>query len=285
MFRWGFFLAKNNVEQPKKIKAMQSLQQLTLPVWPLEDNTILEQVSVTFQTFGLPLGTAPIILINHSLKGNSDCTYHWEGVMGKNKAIDLNEYTVICIDIPGNGISETIKYDYIPREKITARDVAVLFWLTLFELEVQEIFAIIGADLGGGIAWEMACLFPNKVLNIIPIAASPKTEHWLVKEPTAKNEYLKSIFYSIDIARNRGDILEVSQFIKSNIHVIYVKEGNLFNKAELKRYYTKLQEFNKHVKFYEIEQIEDNEFVKEHIEQVEKIVDGILEKEFINNVA
>ena len=264
---------------------MQSLQQLTLPVWPLEDNTILEQVSVTFQTFGLPLGTAPVILINHSLQGDSDCTYHWEGVMGKNKAIDLNEYTVICIDIPGNGVSETIKYDYIPRDQITARDVAVLFWLTLFELEVQEVFAIIGADLGGGIAWEMACLFPNKVLNIIPIAASTKTDQWLIKEQNSKNEYLKSIFYSIDISKNRGNILEVSQFIKSNIHVIYVKEGNVFNKAELRRYYTKLNQLKKSVKFYEIQQIEDNALLKEQIEQVEKIVDGILEKEFINNVA
>ena len=128
---------------------MQSLQQLTIPVWPLEDNTILEQVSVTFQVFGLPLGTAPVIVINHSLQGDSDCVYHWDGVMGKNKAIDLNEYTVVCIDIPGNGVSAVIKYDYIPRDHITARDVAVLFWLTLFELEIDEVFAIIGADLGG----------------------------------------------------------------------------------------------------------------------------------------
>ena len=131
----------------------------------------------------------------------------------------------------------------------------------------------------------MACLFPNKVLNIIPIAASPKTADWLTKEPFAKSEYLKSIFYSIDISRNRGDILQVSQYIKSKIHVIYVKNQNLYNKAELKRYYAKLQEFNKHVQFHEIEQIENNELVKERIEQVEKIVDGILEKEFINNVA
>ena len=67
--------------------------------------------------------------------------------------------------------------------------------------------------------------------------------------------------------------------------MIYVKNGNLFNKAELKRYYAKLQEFNKHVQFHEIEQIEDNELLKANIDKVEKIVDGILEKEFINNVA
>ena len=282
----GIFFCKNQIiRTTQNLKTMQSLQQITIPVWPLEDNTILEQVSVTFQIFGLPLGTAPIIVINHSLQGDSDCVYHWDGVMGKNKAIDLNEYTVVSIDIPGNGVSEVIKYDYIPREHITARDVAVLFWLTLFELEINEVFAIIGADLGGGIAWEMACLFPNKVLNIIPIASSPKTADWLVKEPIAKSEYLKSIFYSVDISRNRGDILEVSQYIKSKIHVIYVKDGNLFNKAELKRYYTKLNSLKKSIQFYEISQIENNELVKEQIEQVEKIVDQILEKEFINNVA
>lgn len=264
---------------------MQNLQQLQIPIWPLENNIVLEKISVTYQVFGLPLGTAPVILINHSLEGNSDCNLHWDGVMGKNKAIDLTEYTVICIDIPGNGISEKIKYTHTETHKITARDVAVLFWLTLFELEIDEVFAIIGADLGGGIAWEMACLFPKKVLNIIPIAATPKTSEWLVKEPETKSDYLKSIFHTIDISRHRRDILEVTQHIKSKIHVIYVKDNKLYNQSKLRKFYTKLSGFHKLVKFYEIEQIKDNELVKEKIEQIEKIVDQILEKEFINNVA
>ncbi|WP_313373930.1 alpha/beta fold hydrolase [Chishuiella sp.] len=264
---------------------MQNLKQLQVPIWPLEDNTIISKVSVTYQVFGQPLGTAPVILINHSLLGDSDSAYHWDGVMGKNKAIDLNEYTVITIDIPGNEVSKVINYDYLPFDRITARDVAVLFWLTLFELEINEVFAIIGADLGGGIAWEMACLFPNKVLNIIPIASSPKTQDWIIEEPVAKNEYLKSLFYSIDISRHRTDILEITQYIKSKIHVIYVKEEHLFNRAKLRKFYTKLNNNKNSVKFYEIEQIQNNKLLKEHIDQVEKIVDQILEEEYINNVA
>ncbi len=264
---------------------MQVLQQLTIPVWPLEDNTVLENVSVTYQHFGLPIGTAPVVLINHSLHGDSDCVYHWDGVMGENKAIDLNEYTVICIDVPGNGISNEIKYTYLPFEQISARDIAVLFWLTLFELEINELFAVIGVDLGGGIAWEMACLFPKRILNLIPIASSPKTEGWLRKEPSAKSDYLKSIFYSVDIARNRKSILEVAQYIKSKIHVIYVKDEDYFSKTELRRFYIQLQNLHKNVQFYELQTVADRQALQENIIEVEQVVDGILEKEYVSKVA
>lgn len=264
---------------------MQTLQQINIPVWPLEDNTIVNNVSVTYRQFGLPLGTAPVILINHSLNGDSDCMFHWDGVIGKNKAIDLTEYTVICIDIPGNEVALEINYNHLPFDKISARDIAVLFWLTLFELDVEELFAVIGADLGGGIAWEMSLLFPKRILNLIPIATSPKTEDWLEREPIAKNEFIKSLFYSIDISRNRPPILDVSQLIHSKIHIIYVKNDSNYNKQELKRFYTKLHEMKKNVFFYELDEIEDNVYIKDHIDQVDRIVDGILEKEYINNVA
>lgn len=264
---------------------MQTLNQITIPVWPLEDNTIVSNVSVTYRQYGLPIGTAPVILINHSLNGDSDCMFHWDGVIGKDKAIDLSEYTVISIDIPGNEVAKEIRYDHLPFDKISARDVAVLFWLTLFELEIDELFAVIGADLGGGIAWEMTTLFPKRVLNLISIASSPITENWLVKEPIAKNEFIKSVFYSVDISRNRHHILEIVQLIKSNIHVIYVKNDSNYDKCELRRFYTKLSEVKKNVNFYELDEIEDTIYLKKNIEQVDRVVDGILEKEYVNNVA
>ena len=263
---------------------MHTLQQITIPVWPLEDNTIVNKVSVTYRQYGLPIGTAPVILINHSLNGDSDCMFHWDGVIGTNKAIDLSEYTVISIDIPGNEVAREINYDHLPFDKISGRDVAVLFWLTLFELDINELFAVIGADLGGGIAWEMSALFPKRILNLIPIASSPITDGWLVKEPIAKNEFIKSLFYSIDISRNRHQALEVAQLIQSKIHVIYVKNDSNYNKNELRRFYTKLYEVKKNLNFYELDEIEDTIYLKDNIEQVDKVVDGILEKEYINNV-
>lgn len=275
----------NDRKQPNKIDTMQILQQLPISIWPLEDNTILNNVPVTYRHFGLPIGTAPVILINHSLNSDSDCTFYWDGVLGVNKAIDLTEYTVICIDVPGNEVSKDINYNFIPFDKITARDIAVLFWVTLFDLEIHDLFAVIGADLGGGIAWEMACLFPNKILNLIPIASSPKTVNWLVKEPNSKNEYIKSLFYNIDISRNRTTLLEVAETLKSNIHIIYVKNDSNYDKEELRSFYTKLKAVKNNIDFYELDEIEDTIYIKEHIEQVDKVVDGILEKEYINNVA
>jgi len=264
---------------------METLQQISISVWPLEDNTVINNVPVTYRQYGLPIGTAPVILINHSLNSDSDCLFHWDGLIGKNKAIDVTEYTIICIDIPGNGVAEEINYDFLPFEKITARDVAVLFWMALFDLEIDELFAVIGADLGGGIAWEMASLFPGRIQNLIPIASSPKTNQLVLRAPKTNNDFIKSVFNSIDISRNRRSMLEVAQLIKSKIHVVYIKNDLNFNTEELHRFYKKLDDVKQHLNFYELDEIEDTVYLKKHIDQVDEVVDQILEKEYINNVA
>ena len=73
-----------------------------------------QSFQLTYQFFGKKLGAAPIILINHALTGNSlVCGRNgwWNDIVGNDKAIDLNKYTVLCINIPGNGFNEN-NFDY-----------------------------------------------------------------------------------------------------------------------------------------------------------------------------
>jgi homoserine O-acetyltransferase len=140
-------------------------------------------VTLSYQLFGKPLNEAPIVLVNHALTGNSNVIGEqgwWNDLIGENKCIDTNEYSILAFNIPGNGFdnkSENLIEDY---KAFTAKDVARLFALGLEKLKIEYLFATIGGSVGGGIAWELAALKPNLTEHVIPIATDWKSTDWLI---------------------------------------------------------------------------------------------------------
>jgi homoserine O-acetyltransferase len=52
--------------------------------------------------------------------------------------------------------------------------------LAVQQLQIPKLYAAIGSSLGGGIAWEMAVLFPNLIKNLIPVASDWKASDWVL---------------------------------------------------------------------------------------------------------
>ena len=51
----------------------------------------ISSLQLSYQLFGLELGTAPVVLVNHALTANSSVAGEngwWNQVIGKNKTID-----------------------------------------------------------------------------------------------------------------------------------------------------------------------------------------------------
>lgn len=137
------------------------------------------QISLSYQLFGKELFTAPIILINHALTGNSEVSGEngwWKKLIGKNQVIDTNDYTVLCFNIPGNGYDGFFIENY---EDFTASDIANIFLKGLDFLQIKNLYAVIGGSLGGGIAWEMLAKEPSLAKIFVPIACDFKTHDWL----------------------------------------------------------------------------------------------------------
>lgn len=123
--------------------------------------------------------SAPVILVNHALTGNSDVAGEkgwWKKLIGKKQIIDTDQYTVLCFNIPGNGYDDFFIEDY---EYFTASDIANIFLQGLEILNIKSLHTIIGGSLGGGVGWEM--LVKNLALAeiFIPIACDFKTHDWL----------------------------------------------------------------------------------------------------------
>jgi len=136
-------------------------------------------IPLSYQLFGKDLFTAPIILINHALTGNSEVSGEkgwWKQLVGENQIVDTDQYTVLCFNIPGNGYDDFLIEDY---EDFTPSDIAAIFLKGLETLHIKNLYAIIGGSLGGGIAWEMLAKQPDLAEIFIPIACDYRTHDWL----------------------------------------------------------------------------------------------------------
>lgn len=150
----------------------------------------LENFQLSYQLFGPKLKTAPVVLVNHALSGNSDVSGDhgwWKDMIGEGKPIDTTRYTVISFNIPGNGYDGFLIENY---KEFVARDVAKLFLHGLEKLEISRLHSIIGGSLGGGLAWEMICLQPSIAQHIIPIASDWKSTDWLIANCCIQEQFL-----------------------------------------------------------------------------------------------
>jgi homoserine O-acetyltransferase len=153
---------------------------------------ICNKLNLSYQFFGKPLGEAPVVLVNHALTGNSNVAGDdgwWKDLIGDDKVIDTNRYTVLSFNIPGNGYDAFVIDNY---KDFVARDVAKLFLIGIDELKIEKLFAIIGGSLGGGIAWEMAVLNPEITEHLIPIATDWKSTDWLIANCQIQEQFLNN---------------------------------------------------------------------------------------------
>jgi len=150
----------------------------------------ISTLQLSYQLFGLELGTAPVVLVNHALTANSSVVGEngwWNQVIGKNKTIDTTKVTVIAFNIPGNGYDGLLIENY---QDFVAKDIANLFLIGLRKLDILQLHSIIGGSLGGGIAWEMAVLNPDIAQHIIPIASDWKSTDWLIANCSIQEQFL-----------------------------------------------------------------------------------------------
>ena len=166
------------------------LQHIKISSFTTESNVLYPEVKLSYQLFGKPIGTAPVVLVNHALTGNSHVAGKdgwWSELIGNKKVIDTVVYTVLSFNIPGNGYDGFVIENY---KDFVARDIARLFLLGLEHLNLSKLFAIIGGSLGGGIAWEMAVLNPDITEHLIPIASDWKSTDWLIANCQIQEQFL-----------------------------------------------------------------------------------------------
>lgn len=155
-----------------------SLQHLKLKNHQLVSGKILD-IDLSYQIFGKDLHAAPVVLVNHALTGNSNVAGEngwWNSLIGEDKIIDTNTFSVICFNIPGNGFDGNLNEN---NQDFTPKDIAAIFLKGLSFLNISRLHTLIGGSLGGAIGWEMLALNPDLAENFVPVACDYITSDWL----------------------------------------------------------------------------------------------------------
>ena len=166
-----------------------------------ESGALYSSLPLSFTLSGRPLHTAPIVMVNHALTGNAQVTGEngwWNDLVGEEKTIDTNKYTVLAFNVPGNGNDSFIIENY---QDFTTRDIARIFIKGLEALNIDQVFAIIGGSVGGGVAWEILALEPNITEHLIPIATDWKSTDWMIANCYLQEQILNNSSKPIEDAR------------------------------------------------------------------------------------
>lgn len=157
------------------------INNITIPDFRNSEGTV-QDIRFSYETFGPELGSAPVVLVNHALSGNSQVTGEtgwWKALIGEGKCIDTRLYTILAFNMPGNGYDgkpENLLENY---REFRLRDFAEIYATALDRIGITKIFAGIGGSIGGSLLWELAVLRPQLFEHIIPVATDFKVTQWL----------------------------------------------------------------------------------------------------------
>jgi len=115
---------------------------------------------------------APVLVLVH---GFGDSYFSWDGWV---KHLG-NRFRIIRIDVPGHGLTRAPDGYVLDSDKSAALVDAFAAKLALPK------FAIAGNSMGGGIAWEFAVLYPNRVNGLILVDAAGWPTETLKNPPLA----------------------------------------------------------------------------------------------------
>ncbi|MEY4963475.1 MAG: hypothetical protein RLZZ323_794 [Bacteroidota bacterium] len=177
------------------------ISQIQIHNFTTESGAHYPVINLSYQVFGPSLNTAPIVLVNHALTGNSQVIGDqgwWNDLIGESKTIDTLRYTILAFNVPGNGYDGFLVENY---QDFNARDVAQLFNQGIKALQIAQLFVIIGGSVGGGIAWEMAALEPKITQHLVPIATDWKSTDWLIANCFLQEQILANSSKPIEDAR------------------------------------------------------------------------------------
>ncbi|MBU2525842.1 MAG: alpha/beta fold hydrolase [Bacteroidetes bacterium] len=223
-----------------------SIKTIQLEKVQTEKGHTLANVALTYETFGPELGQAPVVLVVHALTGNSKvcgAKGWWQDVIGPNKAIDTNHYTVFAPNIPGNGYTGSAYLIENYRE-YSARDIAQIIHLGLQKLGISKVYAAIGGSIGGGIVWELAAAKPHFIEHLIPVASDWKASDWLLANTFIQDRILSHSSHPLEDARMHAmTFYRTAQSFRNKFNRTLNTEVGIFNvQTWLAHHGTKLRE-------------------------------------------
>lgn len=154
----------------------------------LESGRTLEQLTIAYTTLGqLNKNKDNVIWITHALTANANPEEWWNGLVGKGKFYNPEEYFIVCANVLGSAYGSTgplslqastgnsYFHDF---PAITIRDIISGHELLRQHLGIEKVHTLLGGSLGGQQALEWAIEQPEVFECLFLIATNAKHSPW-----------------------------------------------------------------------------------------------------------
>ena len=157
-----------------------------------EAGVTIRDASIAFRRWGAFRGDLGgknnILLVEHALTGDSDAADWWCEAIGPGKALDTDEWCVICTNALGSCYGSTGPASEHPDggvwgsrfPAITMRDMVHAERAFLEQLGISRVHAIIGGSMGGARTLEWTLLYPEQVDYALVLAVSARASAWQI---------------------------------------------------------------------------------------------------------
>ncbi|ACV27025.1 homoserine O-succinyltransferase MetX [Kangiella koreensis] len=164
---------------------------------------LIEDLEVHYNCYGSLQN--PAIVVLGGISSSRNIHDWWGDLVGKGKAINLDQFCVI-------GIDYIVNQDSANPNLISPFDQAKAIGLVLEKLTLSKVEAIAGSSYGGMVALAFASLYPTKLNKLICIAAAHRNTQVSVAQRQIQQQILSlgirtgEIKSAISIARELGFI-------------------------------------------------------------------------------
>jgi len=203
-------------------------EHFTNPLY-LESGRILEPYDIVYETYGeMNEDKSNILVVCHALTGSHHAAgvYEgeskagwWDGLIGPGKAINTDEYFVICSNVIGSCFGSTgpmsLQHPFQEEYRykfpvISIKDMVKAQRILFDRLDIHRVEAIIGGSMGGMQALQFAIHYPNFAKKVIAIATTYATQPWAIafnkiaQESILKDPDFKQGYYDPEVIKESG---------------------------------------------------------------------------------
>ncbi len=130
---------------------MSEIHKVSINDFKTGSGALYKSLDLFYQHFGKEYSKAPVVLVNHSLTGDSNVSGNngwWSEIIGPGMTIDTNHYSVLAFNIPGNGFQDSIIKNH---NDFHSGDIARLFFegLRILGDKIKPNDVIIGVKSSG----------------------------------------------------------------------------------------------------------------------------------------
>jgi homoserine O-acetyltransferase len=128
-----------------------------------------------------------VVWICHALTASADCADWWPDLIGENKAINPEEYFIVCMNIPSSCYGSSGPGSKDPQTKkpyfgtfpvFTIRDIVKATILLREHLGIEKIHLLMGGSMGGYQCVEWAIMERERIENLVLVATAARESAW-----------------------------------------------------------------------------------------------------------